>query len=114
VHEVFEAQVERAPDALALVSGSEALTYGELNARANRLAYYLSRRGVGLESIVGVLLDRSTEMVVSLLAVLKAGGVYLPLDPEYPTARLQMMLDDSEAAQHVGETCGGGGRSLPR
>jgi non-ribosomal peptide synthetase component F len=92
VHEVFEAQVERAPDALALVSGSEALTYGELNARANRLAHYLSRRGVGLESIVGVLLDRSTEMVVSLLAVLKAGGVYLPLDPEYPTARLQMML----------------------
>ena len=78
--ELFEAQVAGAPQAIALVFGEESLTYGELNARANRLAHYLIGLGVGPESLVGIALERSTQMVVALLGVLKAGGAYLPLD----------------------------------
>jgi len=98
VHELFEAQVERTSQALGLVFGGEELSYRELNRRANQLAHYLKRKGVGPESVVGVLMDRSSEMIISLLAILKAGGAYLPLDPEYPAARLRMMLEDSGAA----------------
>ena len=97
-HQPFEAQVKRTPNAIALVSEGETLTYVELNQRANQLAHFLKRKGVGPESVVGVLLERSTEMVVALLAILKAGGAYLPLDPEYPAARLQIMLEDSGAS----------------
>jgi amino acid adenylation domain-containing protein/non-ribosomal peptide synthase protein (TIGR01720 family) len=95
IHQLFEAQAERRPTAVALACGEEQLTYAELNARADRLAHYLREKGVGRESTVGILLERSTEMVVALLAVLKAGGAYLPLDPAYPRERLSFVLEDA-------------------
>ncbi|MFL5540370.1 MAG: non-ribosomal peptide synthetase, partial [Longimicrobiaceae bacterium] len=98
VHELFEAQAARTPDAVAVRFEEASLTCRELNERANRLAHSLRRRGVGPEVRVGVCLERSLEMVVSLLAVLKAGGAYLPLDPAYPADRLAFMLADSAAA----------------
>ena len=98
VHQLVEAQVERTPHAEAVVSDGGALTYAELNARANRLAHYLAARGVGPDVAVGICLERSPEMVVAVLAVLKAGGAYLPLDPEYPAERLRFMLEDGRPA----------------
>ena len=95
VHELFEAQVERTPDAVAVVFGEESLAYRELNARANRLAHHLVELGVGAESRVAVCVERSVELLVGLLAVLKAGGAYVPLDPSYPGERLGYMLRDS-------------------
>jgi len=95
---LIEAQVEQRPEALALVSGGERLSYGELNARANRLAHRLRGRGIGPEKLVGVYLDRGVESVVSLLAIGKAGGAYLPLDPGFPRERLAYMLEDAQAA----------------
>ncbi|HEX8695142.1 MAG TPA: non-ribosomal peptide synthase/polyketide synthase, partial [Longimicrobium sp.] len=95
IHELFEAQVRERPGAAALVWGDESLTYRELDARANRLANHLVRLGVGPDARVGVLLERSAELIVSILAVLKAGGCYVPLDPGYPPERLRMMLADS-------------------
>jgi amino acid adenylation domain-containing protein len=95
IHQLFEVQAARTPDAVAVVCEGEALRYAELNARANRLAHYLRRRGVGPEVRVGICLERSLEMVVSLLAVLKAGGAYVPLDPAYPAERLTFTLADS-------------------
>ena len=92
---LFEAQAARTPEALALVCGEERLSYGALNARANRLAHLLIAQGVGPERLVGIALERSPEMVVALLAILKAGGAYLPLDPDYPQARLAHMLADA-------------------
>jgi amino acid adenylation domain-containing protein len=97
VHELFEAQAERTPDAQALVHRDEFLTYEELNRRATRLAHHLAARGVGAETRVGLLLPRSAGLVVAELAVLKAGGVYVPLDSSFPAARLAFMLDDSDA-----------------
>ncbi|MGO8795977.1 MAG: amino acid adenylation domain-containing protein [Candidatus Sulfotelmatobacter sp.] len=97
-HELIEDQVERTPDAPALTIGAEQLSYRELNARANRLARFLREWGVGPESLVGVCLDRSFDSVVSLLAILKAGGTYLPLDPNFPKDRLAFMLADSEVS----------------
>jgi amino acid adenylation domain-containing protein/non-ribosomal peptide synthase protein (TIGR01720 family) len=98
LHELVEAQARRTPDATALVFGGARLTYRELNERANRLAHYLRSLGVGPESVVGVCMERSVEMVVSLLGTLKAGGAYLPLDPAYPKERLALMLGDSRPA----------------
>ncbi|HEU0080059.1 MAG TPA: amino acid adenylation domain-containing protein, partial [Longimicrobiaceae bacterium] len=95
IHELFEAQAARTPGAVAAVYEGEALSYAELNARANQLARYLRRRGVGPEVRVGICLERSLEMVVSLLAVLKAGGAYVPLDRGYPAERLAFILADS-------------------
>jgi amino acid adenylation domain-containing protein len=95
VHELFDAQVRERPDAPALVWGEESLTYRELDARANQLANHLVRLGVGPDARVGVLLERSAELIVSILAVLKAGGCYVPLDPSYPPERLRLMLGDS-------------------
>jgi amino acid adenylation domain-containing protein len=95
IHELFEAQAARTPDAVAVRFEEESLTCAELNARANHLAHHLRGRGVGPEVRVGVLMERSLEMVVSLLAVLKAGGAYVPLDPGLPAERLAYMLDDS-------------------
>lgn len=95
IHELFEAQVERTPDAAALEYEGGRLTYRELNRRANRLARHLKELGAGPEILVGVLVERSLEMVASLLAVLKAGGAYVPLDPAYPKERLAFMLADA-------------------
>ena len=97
VHGLFEQQVERSPLSVALVSGEQELSYGELNRRANQLGHYLQELGVGPEVRVGLCVERSVEMVVGLLGILKAGGVYVPLDPSYPTERLGYMLEDTAA-----------------
>jgi amino acid adenylation domain-containing protein len=97
IHQLFEAQVERTPDAVAVVFENQQLTYTELNCRANQLAHYLQALGVGPEVLVGISVERSLEMIVGLLGILKAGGAYVPLDPDYPTERLQFMLEDCEA-----------------
>lgn len=97
VHQLFEAQVERTPDAVALVYDRETLTYGQVNAMANRLAHHLIELGVGPDKLVGVCMERSLEMVISLMAILKAGGAYVPLDPEHPADRLSFMLADTAA-----------------
>uniref|UniRef100_UPI003B3A4898 amino acid adenylation domain-containing protein n=1 Tax=Longimicrobium sp. TaxID=2029185 RepID=UPI003B3A4898 len=101
VHELFEAQAARAPDAVAVVWEHETLSYAALNARANRLAHHLRGLGVGPDARVGVCVQRGPEMVVSLLAILKAGGAYVPLDPAYPADRLRYMLEDSAPAALV-------------
>jgi amino acid adenylation domain-containing protein len=95
VHELFEEQVERRPDAVAVVNEDEQLSYAELNARANRLAHHLRGMDVGPDVRVAICLERSMEMVVALLAVLKTGGTYVPLDPEYPLERLGYLLEDA-------------------
>ncbi|HGJ8974839.1 TPA: amino acid adenylation domain-containing protein, partial [Pseudomonas aeruginosa] len=95
VHRLFEHQVQRSPEAPALVFGEQRLSYGELNRRANRLAHALIARGVGAESLIGVAMERSVELVIALMGILKAGGAYVPLDPEYPQERLSYMLEDS-------------------
>jgi len=98
VHELFEELVERSPDAVALVYEDEQVSYGELNARANRLAHHLRGMGVGPDMRVAICMERSIEMVVGVLGALKAGGAYVPLDPAYPPERLAYMLDDSAPA----------------
>src|SRR5882762_4918398 len=95
VCQLFEEQTERTPEAVALVCEDRQLTYRELNSEANQLAHYLRKQGVGPETLVGIFMDRSPEMVVALLGILKAGGTYLPLDTQYPHERLTLMLDDS-------------------
>jgi amino acid adenylation domain-containing protein/thioester reductase-like protein len=95
IHQLFEEQVERTPDAVAVVYENQQLTYDKLNCRANQLAQYLRSLGVGPEVLVGICMERSLEMVVGLLGILKAGGAYMPLDPEYPIGRLCFMLEDS-------------------
>ncbi|HVR95483.1 MAG TPA: amino acid adenylation domain-containing protein, partial [Thermoanaerobaculia bacterium] len=104
IHQLFAAQVEKTPEAEAVVFGDERLTYGQLHRRSDRLALRLRALGVGPESRVGVHLERSPEMVVALLAVLKAGGGYVPLDPGYPEERLATMLADSGARVLVTQT----------
>ncbi|MGY2290395.1 non-ribosomal peptide synthetase [Pseudomonas sp. SDO528_S397] len=95
VHQLIEDQVQRTPDAPALVFGSTTLSYAQLDARANQLARALCEQGVGPDVLVGICVERSVEMVVGLLAILKAGGAYVPLDPEYPRERLAYMIEDS-------------------
>ena len=95
VQQTLEAQASRAPDAVALLFGAHAMSYGELNRRANRLARKLVELGVGPEVLVGIALERSMDMVVGLLAILKAGGAYVPMDPQYPRERLAFMIEDS-------------------
>ena len=111
IHELFEHQVERTPDAVALRCGNQSLTYRELNERANQLSHHLVVQGVGPDKIVGVCLDRSPELIVSLLAVMKAGGAYLPLDAAYPLERLALML--TECAAELIVTRGSLAKSLP-
>jgi amino acid adenylation domain-containing protein len=95
IHQLFEATVERTPDAVALVFEDQQLTYQELNARANQLAHHLQTLGVEPDVLVGICVERSVEMVVGLLGILKAGGAYVPLDPAYPQQRLAFMLEDA-------------------
>ncbi|MFW9264015.1 amino acid adenylation domain-containing protein [Nostoc sp. CALU 546] len=98
IHQLFEEQVERTPDAVAVVFENQQLTYHELNCRANQLAHYLRSLGVGADVLVGICVERSLEMVVGLLGILKAGGAYVPLDPEYPQDRLNFMLADAQVS----------------
>jgi amino acid adenylation domain-containing protein len=123
IHERFEAQAARTPDAVALVSASgERVTYGELNRRANRLAHHLRGRGVGPDVRVGLCVERSPAMVAGLLGILKAGGAFVPLDPGYPRERLEYMLADSAPAavlaqgsvmSNVADTLAALGRDVP-
>lgn len=96
IHQLFEEQVERTPDSVAVVFGEQKLTYRELNHRANQLAHYLQTLGVKPEVLVGICVERSLEMVIGLLGILKAGGAYVPLDPAYPQDRIAYMLEDSQ------------------
>jgi amino acid adenylation domain-containing protein/FkbM family methyltransferase len=96
LHELIEEQVKRTPDQTAVIFAEQCLSYRELDARANQLAHYLRRRGVGAGALVGLCVERSIKMIVALLGVLKAGGAYVPLDPEYPVERLAWMLEDAE------------------
>ncbi|BDI19716.1 hypothetical protein ANSO36C_55180 [Nostoc cf. commune SO-36] len=98
IQELFQQQVERTPEAVAVVYDNQQLTYRELNAKANQLAHYLRSLGVKPEVLVGICLERSLEMVIGLLAILKAGGAYLPLDPAYPSERLAFMLEDAQVS----------------
>ena len=97
VHELFARQADQSPRSVAVLFEETQLDYGELNERANKLAHYLRNLGVGTDHVVGVMLERSPEMIVALVAVLKAGGAYMPLDPEYPRERLAFMLEDAGA-----------------
>ena len=96
IHQLVELQAARRPDALAVVHGEKQIKYEELNRRANQLAHYLRAHGVGLETRVGVLMQRSADWIVVLLGILKAGGVYVPLDGSYPAQRLRFMVEDAE------------------
>lgn len=97
IHRRFEMQAAKAPNAVALKSGDENITYGQLNHRASQLARYLQTAGVGPEVIVGICMERSVEMIVGLLGIMKAGGAYMPMDPSYPQGRLGLMLRDARA-----------------
>lgn len=97
IAQLFEQQSERTPDAVAVVSGGRSLTYRELDQASNQLARHLQARGVGTETLVGVAVERSSDMLIGLLAVLKAGGAYVPMDPNYPEQRIALMLEDSGA-----------------
>ncbi|RAM48430.1 MAG: non-ribosomal peptide synthetase [Hapalosiphonaceae cyanobacterium JJU2] len=98
LNQLFEQQVKRTPDSLALISQSEQLTYRQLNHQVNQLAHYLQKQGVTQETLVAICLERDLDMVVGILAILKAGGAYIPLDPSYPVERLKFMLSDSQVS----------------
>ncbi|MCD0265020.1 amino acid adenylation domain-containing protein, partial [Xanthomonas melonis] len=104
IHELFEAQVVRSPAAIAVMQGGRSLSYGELNAQANRLARYLHEVGVRPDDRVAICVQRDTGIVVALLAVLKCGGAYVPLDPAYPAERLTYMLEDSAPVAVIAQT----------
>ncbi|MGI8504145.1 MAG: amino acid adenylation domain-containing protein, partial [Hassallia sp.] len=98
IHQLFEAQVEKTPDAIALEFADQKLTYSKLNQQANQLAHYLQELGVKPEVLVGIYVEHSLDMVVGILAILKAGGAYLPLDPAYPQERLAYILQDAQVS----------------
>ena len=98
IHQLFEQQVQKTPDAIAVVFAEQKLTYQQLNSRANQLAHHLKSLGVKPDTLVGIYVERSLEMMVGLLGILKAGGAYVPLDPEYPTERLRFMVEDTQVA----------------
>ena len=95
LHQLFEKQVEKSPQAVAVEFGENRLTYDELNHRANQLAHYLRSLGIRPDQLVGVFMERSLEMVVALYGILKAGGAYVPIDPEYPQDRVAFMVEDA-------------------
>src|SRR6185312_11743370 len=95
IHRLFEAQVRRTPEAVALVCEGRSLTFAELNAKANRLAHYLRTHGVGPDRRVAICLQPCLEMVIGVLGILKAGGAYVPLDPGSPPDRVQYLLSDA-------------------
>jgi non-ribosomal peptide synthetase component F len=96
IPQLFEFQVEKTPDSIAVIFEGESLTYRELNHRANKVAHYLISLGVEPEALVGIGVERSLEMAIALLGILKAGGAYVPLDPTYPQQRLSLMLEDAQ------------------
>ena len=98
IHQLFEAQVERTPNAVAVKFAEQELTYLQLNERANQLAHYLQTLGVKPDTLIGICCDRSLEMLIGLLGILKSGGAYVPLDPAYPSERIAYMLDDSQVS----------------
>ena len=98
IHQLVEEQAEKTPDAVAVVYENQGLTYRDLNAKANQLAHYLKKLGVGPDVLVGICVERSLEMIVGLLGIVKAGGAYVPLDPGYPKERLEFMLEDTDVA----------------
>lgn len=98
LHQLFEQQVEKTPNAIAVVFGSQSVTYAELNIKANQLAHFLRYKGVGADVLVGLCIERSLEMIIGLLGILKAGGAYVPMDPDYPHERLLYMMKDTEAS----------------
>ena len=103
VHELIAREAKQTPEREAVVCEGEAISYGELNRRANQLGRYLRKKGVGAEVLVGIAMERSVEMVVGVLGILKAGGAYVPLDVEYPKERLRYMLEDSGVQVLVSE-----------
>lgn len=98
IHTLFETQANKSPDAVAVISGGQRLSYADLNCRANQLAHLLQASGVGPETPVGVCMERGLEMIIGLLAVMKAGGAFVPLDPTYPKERLALVIEDSGTA----------------
>lgn len=104
IHELFEQQAAQTPEAIAIVDSTQQLTYTELNHRANQLAHYLQQQGVCSETLVGLCLHRSVNLLVGILGILKAGGAYVPLDPAYPRDRLAFMLEDTQLAVLVSQT----------
>ena len=104
IQELFAQQVSKRPDAVALMSEDRQVTYCELNSRANQLAHFLRKRGVGADTRVGVCMQRSSELITVLLGILKAGGAYVPLDPDYPRARLEFMLKDAQVPVLITES----------
>ena len=105
IHQLFEIQVEKTPNALALIGDdNRILTYSELNQHANQLAHYLRSLGVGVESLVGVCMQRNVEMIITLMAILKSGGAYVPLDPDYPEERIVFMVEDMQKSVSDAQT----------
>ncbi|MCD6569379.1 MAG: amino acid adenylation domain-containing protein, partial [Deltaproteobacteria bacterium] len=96
-YQLFEEQVNRTPDKVAVSFDDNSLTYRELNEKANQLAHYLRKKGVGKETMIGLMLERSLDMIIGILGIQKAGGAYIPMDPEYPRPRLEYMLEDTKA-----------------
>jgi amino acid adenylation domain-containing protein len=98
IHQIIERQAEKTPDGIAVTFGDQQLTYRELNTKANQLAHYLQKLGVKPETLVGICIERSLDMIVAILGILKAGAAYLPLDPAYPAERLAFMLEDAQVS----------------
>ena len=97
IQDLFEEQVVQSPDSIAVICGDQKYTFLELNSRANQLANYLQQLGMGPEMLTGICVFRSIEMVIGILAILKAGGAFVPLDPSYPSERLSFILEDAGA-----------------
>lgn len=98
IHHLFEAQVARTPDAIAVIDGEKTLTYRELNTKANQLARYLKKLGIQLEDKIGICSDRTFDLIIGLLGILKAGAAYVPLDPTYPQERIDFILEDAQVS----------------